>query len=323
MKKLLHHLFVPHHHNNHRSKLLHHSSLIIIILAISILTLLGVTLKNQSPSILGISYSIAESDLLNKTNQARAENGLPPLDSNAELSRAAQGKAQHMLIHNYWSHFAPDGTSPWVFINDAGYNYVYAGENLAKGFTKSDEIVNAWMNSPTHRENILSEKYSEIGFAVVEGDLLGEETVLVVQMFGASQNTLAHAENNTQETTPQSQQAQQTPQTQAETATEESMESEERVGIEEEQAITEFETTQETIERADTKIENSPTVNADIFSQSITLVVFSTILFTLLVDIAVASKKKIPRMVGNNIDHILLISIFVLLILVQSRGGII
>ena len=68
-----------------------------------------------------------------------------------------------MFSKNYWAHFAPDGsTSPWDFIHQSGYNYIFAGENLAKGFTDANSVVAAWMNSPSHRENILSNKYKDV-----------------------------------------------------------------------------------------------------------------------------------------------------------------
>ena len=90
-----------------------------------------------------------------------------------------------MLAKGYWAHFAPDGTSPWSFFLSFGYKYQYAGENLARDFSNANDAVNAWMNSPTHRENILNSKYKEIGIGVVEGNLAGVDTTVIVQFFGA------------------------------------------------------------------------------------------------------------------------------------------
>ena len=89
-----------------------------------------------------------------------------------------------MLNKGYWAHFAPDGTSPWSFFTKFGYKYKYAGENLARDFSNPGSVVNAWMASSSHRENLLSPKYKEIGIAVVEGKLNGVDTTLVVQLFG-------------------------------------------------------------------------------------------------------------------------------------------
>ncbi len=91
-----------------------------------------------------------------------------------------------MFAKNYWAHNSPTGGTPWDFIIGAGYHYTVAGENLAKNFSDSQSVVNAWMASPTHRANMIKPGYKEIGFAVVNGTLNGEETTLVVQMFGAS-----------------------------------------------------------------------------------------------------------------------------------------
>ena len=89
-----------------------------------------------------------------------------------------------MFTDQYWAHTAPDGTEPWTFMHQMGYQYVVAGENLARDFGQTDEMVSAWLASPTHRANIMNPKYQEIGIAVIDGVLEGYETTLVVQMFG-------------------------------------------------------------------------------------------------------------------------------------------
>lgn len=137
-----------------------------------------------APGVLGYASNINISDLLNDTNKVRQENGLSTLRTNNELTLAAQKKAAHMFANDYWAHVAPDGTAPWDFILAENYDYSYAGENLAKNFNNSDQVVDAWFKSPSHRENLLNKNYDEIGFAVVNGVLDGYETTLVVQMFG-------------------------------------------------------------------------------------------------------------------------------------------
>jgi hypothetical protein len=95
-----------------------------------------------------------------------------------------------MFSKDYWAHYAPDGsTTPWEFILGSGYVYKFAGENLAKDFNTSVAVVEAWMASPSHRANLVSGNYVNIGIAVVNGVLLGEETTLVVQMFASPQAT--------------------------------------------------------------------------------------------------------------------------------------
>jgi len=91
-----------------------------------------------------------------------------------------------MINKDYWAHAAPDGTQPWKFFIDFGYKYRYAGENLARDFSNASSAVDAWMASPTHKENMLSSKYKEIGIGVVEGDLAGVDTTIIVQFFGST-----------------------------------------------------------------------------------------------------------------------------------------
>ena len=89
-----------------------------------------------------------------------------------------------MFANNYWAHFGPNGESPWQYITAAGYSYSMAGENLAQGFSYSKDVVDKWMASPTHRDNILKPEYQDVGYAIVNGQLQGEDTTLVVQLFG-------------------------------------------------------------------------------------------------------------------------------------------
>jgi len=143
--------------------------------------------------ILGYATDISVQDVVNQTNDQRASAGLPPLTLNMALSNAAAGKAQDMFNKQYWAHTSPDGVEPWAFISGAGYSYIAAGENLARDFLHTGDMISAWMASPTHKANIINPKYQEIGIAVVNGTLDGIETTLVVQMFGAAQT--ANAQN--------------------------------------------------------------------------------------------------------------------------------
>jgi len=135
-------------------------------------------------NVLGFATDITVEKLAELTNEQRQKNNLPPLTINSTLSLAAQKKAENMFQENYWSHYSPDGKTPWDFILGAGYKYEYAGENLAKNFLFSNGVVDAWMNSTTHRDNLLKKEYTEVGYAIVNGVLNGEQTTLVVQEFG-------------------------------------------------------------------------------------------------------------------------------------------
>lgn len=122
--------------------------------------------------------------IVTETNKERAASALAPLSRSAVLDRAATLKAEHMAANEYFSHFSPDGVSPWYWFKQADYTFVHAGENLAVYFTDSREIVDAWMDSPKHRANILDGNYREIGIGVAQGEFEGYDTVYVVQLFG-------------------------------------------------------------------------------------------------------------------------------------------
>jgi len=184
MKKHLHNLFIPHHGNNHKAKLLHHSSLSKLVLLILFFQVFITSIARVKPGVLGFASNISVDQILSLTNSNRQASGLVNLSFNATLAESARQKANDMFADNYWAHNAPDGTTPWYFFKNAGYNYLYAGENLARDFGDSDGVVRAWMDSPTHRDNIMSGRYTEIGIAVVNGTLNGQETTLVVQHFG-------------------------------------------------------------------------------------------------------------------------------------------
>lgn len=135
------------------------------------------------------SWAISPSTLIDLTNQQRSTAGLPPLKENPQLMASAEAKAENMLANNYWAHVAPDGTTPWYFISQSGYDYSRAGENLAMDFTTDEDLMTSWMNSPEHRANILNPNYLDIGIAVVNGTLLGEQTTLVVAHYGTPAGT--------------------------------------------------------------------------------------------------------------------------------------
>ncbi len=181
----LRHLFIPHESNNQKAKLLHSSSLSILVVSLIAFQLILGFVNKTFPQVLGYAANISPSEVIRLTNVQRTANGLNALTENSSLSQAALAKGQDMLAKGYWAHFAPDGTSPWSFFLKFGYKYKYAGENLARDFQDAPSAVNAWMNSPSHRENILNANYREIGIGVVEGSLSGADTTIIVQFFGA------------------------------------------------------------------------------------------------------------------------------------------
>jgi hypothetical protein len=125
--------------------------------------------------------------LVTLANESRLTGGA--LKENILLTLAAQSKANDMAKNGYFSHVTPTGKTPWQWITEAGYNYAYAGENLAVNFTESEDVNKAWLNSPSHRANIVNGKFTEIGIATAEGMYNGQKATYVVQMFGTPLKT--------------------------------------------------------------------------------------------------------------------------------------
>lgn len=195
MKKLkdaLRHFFIPGESNNFRAKAIHVDFLTYYLIFALFFTVVFKKAGNFH-NVLGFATDISIQKLYTLTNEERQKQNLSVLSLNEKLSLAAQKKAEDMFSKNYWAHYAPDGEAPWDFILASGYQYEYAGENLAKNFLFSQDVVSAWMASKTHRENIEKKEYTEIGYAVVNGILNGEETTLVIQMFGKPAGSFAVA----------------------------------------------------------------------------------------------------------------------------------
>jgi hypothetical protein len=204
--KLLRHLFIPHNSNNQKAKVLHPESLFLIALGLVAFQFLLSFADKSFPKVLGYAANISPEEVVRLTNLERTNNGLSPLTENSVLSQAALAKGNDMLAKGYWAHFAPDGTTPWSFFLSFGYKYKYAGENLARDFSDAGSAVAAWMSSPSHKENILNPNYQDIGIGVVEGNLLGTDTTIIVQFFGTplSGTTTNIAEAKAKETIPAS-----------------------------------------------------------------------------------------------------------------------
>ena len=120
------------------------------------------------------------------TNQERLKHNLPPLFPNETLTLAAGNKARDLLKEQYFSHNSPTGKKFSTWVKDVKYEYEIIGENLALGFGSEEVIITAWMESIKHRENILHTKFREIGIAVIRGEYQGQQTKMVVQIFGST-----------------------------------------------------------------------------------------------------------------------------------------
>ena len=122
--------------------------------------------------------------LVDLANADRIDDGLGGLLVNQKLATAAQAKANDMAEKGYFAHRTPDGHDSWHWFEQMGYDYAYAGENLAVNFSESSDVQEAWMASPTHRANIVNEHYTEVGIAVAYGEYKGRPAIFAVQMFG-------------------------------------------------------------------------------------------------------------------------------------------
>ena len=140
------------------------------------------------PSSFFLAYAaeIDTNELVSLSNADRVARGLSPLHIDSRLVEAARAKGEDMLAKDYWAHYGPDGESPWQFILAADFDYVYAGENLAKDFTSAAPIHSAWMGSPSHKANILNTNFTSVGIATVTGEFQGSDTTIVIQMFGTA-----------------------------------------------------------------------------------------------------------------------------------------
>lgn len=330
--RTLRHWFVPHVSNNFRAKILHNTGWLAVIGIFLALQLFTRTLDSSAIHILGFTSSITIDEVVSKTNAERAAQGLQPLRYNETLADAARRKAANMFEENYWAHNSPSGKSPWVWFTAAGYKYAHAGENLGKDFGSTDRLVSAWMGSPTHKANIVSDKFNEIGIAVVPGSLLGQDTVLVVQLFGSTSNQ-GQVPVTTSETpqvaevrgavVPVSKSAATTPViTPAPTSTGAPVPTPTPTP-----APTMMPVENEVMElkELESVIEN-PTLNRinefDV-RRAMSLVTTGLLILVLLADVLIAESRQLSRRVGKNWGHIVFINVILILVAIVNAGQII
>jgi len=141
---------------------------------------------------------LLQSKIIAETNLQRQENGnLPALKENANLDKAAAAKANDMFLNHYFEHVSPTGVDPGKLVQGYGYDYIVAGENLILGnFSSEKEVVQDWMNSPGHRANILNNRYTEVGVAIIKGNYKGQTVWIGVQEFGLPLSSCAQPDVN-------------------------------------------------------------------------------------------------------------------------------
>jgi hypothetical protein len=295
VKFSLSHYFIPQEKNNYRADILKNGFLILLV---------GIYLLNQSlikyltisrPGILGYSSEITAQKVFDQTNNERVKAGLPPLKYNSVLSESAAKKAKDMFADNYWAHTAPDGTTPWDFLKSVGYKYSVAGENLARDFYDTESLLKAWMNSPTHKANIIHSKYQEIGIGVVNGTLGGIKTTLVVQHFGTPIISVASKDTPSTNDKPSS------------------LQPEEVITIADNQPVVSPDTS------VLSQNQEKP-INPLKISKILGVLIFGLIIVTLFIDGYITLKKGINRMTGSTVSQIGFLLVILLFILYQQQG---
>jgi uncharacterized protein YkwD len=285
MLKTIAHLFTPRSSNNYKAKSLHISSLSIFMIIIMASQLTFSFIGNTIPGVLGLASSITSEELINLTNQERKKNGLDELKLNPALVEAATQKATDMINKNYWAHTSPEGKTPWSFFKSADYSYLYAGENLARDFINSEAVVQAWMDSPTHRDNILSSRYQEIGLVVINDTFQGQETSLVVQLFGTQPGNLNPTANG-------------------------------KVDHQAEAVLAEVTSEEASINL----IDKLPIISSFKLTKAMSISLTMILLIVIVIDALVISKKKIIRLSGKGFAHLAFLGVLLLLLIIIQPG---
>lgn len=292
LRRSLLHLFSPHPANNHRPRLLEPSLLSVLAIVI-LLTNSGVRIFAQvRGGVLGYASDITVQDVLTQTNQRRLDAGLPALKPDDRLADAARRKAADMFTFNYWAHVNPQNNrQPWYFFDAVNYQYRYAGENLGRDFPTTAPLVQAWIDSPTHRDNLFSSRYLDTGIAVVNGNLQGVDTTLVVQLFGARQNPSA------------------IPQVSAATSNNQTPEV---------QTVGQSDSLKPEVRQS--KISNLPTLSPLDISKSIALSTLVLIAAVIIIDSFLVWRRRTRRLAGRNWAHLLFVTGLIILIAGLQRG---
>lgn len=186
-KGSLRNLFLPTPCNNYRPHILHPKRLAFHALSAVVIKVIVAAFIFTFPVQAWLSPDILYQQgqkIVELTNQIRINLNLHTLTENESLQRAALAKAENMMVNEYFAHVGPDDRSLRDWLYEAGYPFSTAGENLAIGFSSAEDVVNAWVNSPTHYSNLIDPDFTEIGVGAVSGSYEGHETTLIAQYFG-------------------------------------------------------------------------------------------------------------------------------------------
>ncbi|MBP8590989.1 hypothetical protein KBI33_00785 [Candidatus Shapirobacteria bacterium] len=287
--------FIPSESNNFRARLLHLPFLAaFLFFFLFFKTALSLYLL-ANPAVLGYSSQITSAQVVELTNEERKKYGLSALTVNPLLEEAARRKAEDMFANDYWSHRSPAGKTPWDFLKEVDYSYVYAGENLARDFADASAVVAAWMASPSHKENIVGKNYQEIGVAVVDGELGGLKTTLVVQMFGTPAKLVSPK-----------------PQAPVKEIPQETILKTEESGV-----------VLPSAERNNNLGEKEGTINLLSLEKLAVVFFLGLLLGVLTVDKLVAEKRQAPRLTADNNAHLIFLLFIILVVALLEAGTIV
>ncbi|MBT6690821.1 CAP domain-containing protein [Candidatus Parcubacteria bacterium] len=180
-------LFIPTRHNNYRPKALHPKRLAFHAISAVAIKVIMVGFLMSFPVHAWLSPDVLYTQskkIVALTNNIRTNLNIHTLQESPVLQTAALAKAQDMMINEYFAHTSPDNRSLKNWLFDADYSFRVAGENLALGFSNPEDVVNAWVKSPTHYANMVDTDFTEIGVAMVSGNYQGYDTSLAAQYFG-------------------------------------------------------------------------------------------------------------------------------------------
>jgi len=180
-------LFLAHEGNDYRPHAFHPKRLVfysVSAIGIKVLVVAIIMIFPLSAWLTPDILSQKSQEVIALTNQFRTQEGAPRLGQNAKLQQSAREKCRHMLVEQYFDHVGPEGNSVSDWLKSVNYPFSVAGENLAMGFSRPEELVQAWKESQTHRDNLLDTDYKEIGVAMMSGVYKGGETTLAAQHFG-------------------------------------------------------------------------------------------------------------------------------------------
>lgn len=306
--------FLPHHTNNHRARAVRTPAIFSYVIFLILLQVFIRVFSIPGSNILGVSTSISSTDIINLTNERRISQGINPVKENTQLSQAAAAKAKDMLDKNYWAHFAPDGKTPWQFISESGYRYSVAGENLARDFDTASAVVVAWMNSPSHKQNLLDNSFTEIGVAVTEGNLGGVNGSLVVQMFASPANPVAISQSASKEENSNNS-GQIVPATESSTLGSSGE-------IKKNDTLQSFEPNNSGVSGSKS-VEKDYVLNPYSITKYVSLFISILLVVLIAIDIIYVRRNRINRALHHNFAHFFVFSIFAIVIVFISSGSII